>query len=205
MTERLDPPQETPEGHLPNRPVSAWTRSQYGCKCEGCLADQRKYRGQKSRADRPIPEHGTTQRYNKPHGCRCAPCEEAARKYRADWYQQNKAKKKAGKPARPPGAIWVDDSGITQVVRCERCDKTYGTWVLDLEAAQAFRQKHSELHTEDGPFDWSAYDKARLIKHPGGRPPLEDKPMCTAEDCTEDAHAKGLCNTHYRRALREAS
>ncbi|EQM78201.1 hypothetical protein L687_16880 [Microbacterium maritypicum MF109] len=61
------------------------------------------------------------------------------------------------------------------------------------------------MHAEEAPFDWTAYDKARLIRHPGGRPPLEDKPMCTAEDCTEDSHAKGLCNTHYRRALREAS
>lgn len=210
MTERLDGPQEHPEGHLPNHPVSAWTRQQFGCKCQGCLDDQRKIKGQKSRDDREAPEHGTITRYNsKRYKCRCDLCTDAIRTYRREYARTLRAPKNRpeteGLPLRPPGIVWVDDSGITTVVRCERCNKNYGPWIFDKEAAAAFRKLHHEMHAGEAPFDWSAWDQERLIKHPGGRPPLEDKPMCSAEDCTEDAHARGLCNTHYRRALREAS
>lgn len=131
-------------------------------------------------------------------GCRCQSCRTAASAYSAE---HRRAKK--GLPKRPPGIVWVDDSGVTQVVRCERCDKQYGPWVLDKPAAQAFAVDHtSTLHTGAPPFNWSAYDAERLMKNPGGRPPLTNKPLCTEDDCTEDVHARGLCSTHYKRLAR---
>ena len=44
---------------------------------------------EKTRADRPIPEHGTLARYGKHHKCRCDIC----RKANADRARLNKAKK----------------------------------------------------------------------------------------------------------------
>src|SRR6188508_392674 len=122
-------------------------------------------------------------------GCRCEDCKALGSARRAENYRRAKA---GLTRLRPPGVVWVDDSGITQVVRCERCDKNYGTWVLDPEEAKAFADAHRHGHIEDAPFDWSAYDEARLMKNPGGRPPLDERPLCENEVCTEPAHAKGL-------------
>lgn len=134
--------------------------------------------------------------YNR--GCRCVTC----KGLKANDYQ-----KRRGRPPRvnvpgtelkrPPGVVWLDWSGITGVVRCERCQKNYGTW-LDQHTASKFREAHADLHAAEPPFDWSAYDAERIMKNPGGRPPRVDVPLCREEDCLEDSRKLGLCETHYK-------
>ena len=155
------------------------------------------------------PEHPEGRPYNIAsynRGCRCEGCRtvkaNARRIKRGEpilTIPELEAIHKA--PKRPPGWCWVDDSGITQVVRCERCDKNYGTWVLDKTAAQSFREAHAQTHAGEPAFDWSAWDTERLIKA-GGRPPLDERPLCEDELCTEPNYSKGLCQKHYMRQLR---
>lgn len=47
MTERLDTPLETPEGHLAGHPVSVWTWTKHGCRCGGCWLAQNEARPKK--------------------------------------------------------------------------------------------------------------------------------------------------------------
>lgn len=134
--------------------------------------------------------------------CRCDWC----KKSKANDYQIRKGREPkfviprapGEAPPRPPGVVWIDPSGITTVVRCERCKKNYGPWLYDESGAKAFQESHLATHYADPPFDWSAYDAERIMKHPGGRPPLEDRPLCSREDCTEDSRSLGLCAAHYK-------
>jgi hypothetical protein len=57
-------------------------------KCQILCTEHHK---EKTRADRPIPEHGTISRYGSIHKCRCDLC----RKANADRKKLNEAKKKA--------------------------------------------------------------------------------------------------------------
>lgn len=100
---------------------------------------------------------------------------------------------------RPPGWCWVDSSAHTHVVRCERCDKNYGVFFSKPEAT-AFAKVHRHTHAGEEEFEWAGFSPAPLIKNPGGRP-RKDKGTC--EQCSQPAHARGLCQSHYARAYRE--
>lgn len=159
------------------------------------------------KSEHPSGYSYSAQTYNHKK-CRCEWCKKAkANEYQIKQGREPKwviPRAPGEAPPRPPGVVWLDPSGITTVVRCERCQKNYGPWLFDEAGAKAFQESHLAGHYADPPFDWSAYDQARLMPHPGGRPPLEDKPLCTDELCSEDAVGKGLCRKHYQRAYREA-
>lgn len=159
------------------------------------------------RTEHPAGKPYSQGTYNK--GCRCPGCKIA---------KANARLEKLGKPTlplpelevpvtlpkRPPGVVWMDPSGITTVVRCERCNKAYGPWVYDEQGARDFRDAHNEIHRLDPAFDWSAWSQERLMKNPGGRPPLEpdEVELCSVEGCSSMRHAKGLCHTHYTASYR---
>lgn len=148
---------------------------------------------------RPGKPYSVTE-YNR--GCRCEGCTATKANYRLAKLGQplrpmpGEVRVEA-RPKRPPGVVWLDWSEITAVVRCERCDKNYGVW-LDKSEAVRFQQAHNDLHAGEVAFDWSAWDTARLMKNPGGRPPRDEVPECSREECLEDARTLGMCATHYK-------
>ncbi|MGF6821173.1 hypothetical protein M2317_000059 [Microbacterium sp. ZKA21] len=99
---------------------------------------------------------------------------------------------------RPPGVVWIDWSGVTAVVSCERCTRVYGPW-LDIDEAKAYAKEHREQHP-GARLDADTYSDEPLIPY-GGRPTLATS--CTATGCTARPHARGLCMTHYQAERRE--
>lgn len=221
MTEHLPNPAEHPRGE----PFTKGTFEK-GCRCPKCvqswelsvltqariaagLPDPQPKPKPKARVPKPVKPHPEGKPFSVAEygrGCRCDGCKLLKRNARLA--RLGRLEKPSDAPVkRPPGIVWVDPSGITTVVRCERCQKNYGPWVYDEDGAKAFADLHRELHAKDAPFDWSAYDAERIVINRGGRPPLEPDEIepCAEAGCSEASRAKGLCDTHYRAAKRAAA
>lgn len=100
---------------------------------------------------------------------------------------------------RPPGVVWIDWSGVTAVVACEACKLTFGPW-LDLGPAKAYAAEHRATHP-GARLNADDYIDEALIKNPGGRPRLSPE-VCTLDDCDTLHYSRGLCERHYRAALK---
>lgn len=103
----------------------------YGCRCEECRAgraERARAHRLKRRAEqppaprkyRPVPEHGTTARYQR--GCRCDECRRARREQNREY----KERKRTGEPARRPRAVLPPP-----------CERLHAEAVLDLLDARA--------------------------------------------------------------------
>lgn len=46
------------------------------------------------------------------------------------------------------GRVWVDDSGLTQVVVCDECGCNFGPWIEDPANAQRFARQHRDSHRD---------------------------------------------------------
>lgn len=154
------------------------------------------------------PPHGVGRYNSAKWKCRCDVCKLAKRNWRFTRLGELDKVVEIETPRtrpRPPGVVWVDATDYTAVVRCERCDKNYGTWVLDREGALAFAREHAYLHAGEPPFDWASYDRGLPAGGPKqGRPQVRGG-MCSEDACTAEVQSKGLCNKHYMRVYRSGA
>ena len=214
LPERVTPAIDKTQ-HPKGKPYSLSTYNNYKCRCVKCKEAHSDYWRAKNEKTgivshlHPEGKSYSVSTYNR--GCRCDKC----KAIKANDYRIRSGKPPRHvvesdgtailAPMRPPGWCWVDNSGLTQVVRCERCDKNFGTWVDDAEGAALFAAEHrNTFHHGEKAFDWSKWEKAYLVKNPGGRPVNLEPAECSEDDCYKNAMAKGLCMAHYQKQRRAA-
>lgn len=94
-TERLEVDHIDPANKVSHN-VWSWSDTRRATELAKCQVLCNEHHKEKTRAQRPIPEHGTVSRYtSKVHGCRCELCRKANRERKA----LNLAKRKAAELA----------------------------------------------------------------------------------------------------------
>ena len=89
-TQSLEVDHIDPEQKVSHR-IWTWAIPRRDAELAKCQILCTEHHKEKTRADRPIPEHGTISRYGSIHKCRCDLC----RRANADRKKLNEAKKKA--------------------------------------------------------------------------------------------------------------